>query len=133
MNALCPGELLATLIELDAMRADDVARDAERDRLTDKAIALMKRAGLQSVDITPDRSAVLDHPVSTSLEVEDFERYCRRQEIAPAKVAAAIKRSVSLVAARKLLGGDALDKLATTSRGAPRIRFLSAARKKEAV
>jgi hypothetical protein len=89
-----------------------------------QCIKLMRRERLKQADLTPEHRALLERPTSTSIALDDYEHECLKQHIGPREYIGSIRRTVDLAKARKVLGEEAFDEIATKQRGKPRIRIV---------
>lgn len=120
--------LLALLIDLDARRAHHKQAAQEIDELEARVIQEMRAARIDSFDLPTDRRALLERPVRRAINAELFRRACLAAGIGERRYSIAIKQTVLAGEAERLIGGDALDRIATRTSGKPCIRFVSAAR-----
>ena len=119
------GDLLAALHLLDAQRNVLEQTKAEIAATEQHAIDLMRRLRISAYQFGRNRTARLVRDQRASIEVDAFLDCCAARGIGTDESYAALRRTVNLAAARKLLGAGA-DNIATVRQGDWHIRVVSA-------
>ena len=119
------GNLVTKLVMLNTIRDRLVELAKEEKRLSTDIIDELRLRCIDAFDFLDSHRASLERPVKTTIDVDRFRTACVRAGIAPRDFDEAIKRTVSLAAARKVLGGDDLAAISTTKPGNYRVRIIS--------
>ena len=119
------GNLVTKLDMLNTIRNRLVELTREEKQFSADVIDELRRRRIDAFDFLDGQRASLERPVKTTIDVARFRTACFHAGVPAGDFEEAIKRTVSLVAARKLLGGDELAAVSTTKPGNYRVRIIA--------